>query len=193
LATSFGFIVVFSSIIILSIYLGRFYVAEVWYGRSFSVPLNQKSTLINRAIELNPQRPIFYSTLAEVFAENARTITANNGDANQALQAVALAIQAAERSTALAPFELTGWEHLAVLYQNAKAFVPEAEGWLLKTLDTMVALEPMNPTFYVQRASAKAAATDSDGAKADLQKAIQLKKDFLPAYIQLTQLRKTLT
>ncbi len=185
LLTSFGFIIIFTGIIVAGIYLGRFYAAEVVYARSLGQPLAGKIAKIQRAIELNPNRTLFHLALSDSFLGQATQIVNAKGDINQVYQSVALSVAAAKRGTEVEPNNAASWEFLSTIYANARAVAPEANDWLIKSLDQGIRLEPTNPTFYLGRGNAYLAAKRFTEAGKDFEQALSLKPDWPIPAVQL--------
>lgn len=182
---SFGFILLFTVMLVLGIYLGRFYEAEILYSRSLSEPPEVKIGTLERAIALNSHRPIFQLALADTFLSQAAAVAGRGNDPGQVYQFVAVAVGAAKQATDIAPNNVATWEFLSTMYANARAVAPEANSWLVTSLDRAVELEPTNPLFYVGLGNAKLVAKQYEAAVKDFEKAIELKPDYLLGYVRL--------
>ena len=185
LITSFSFILVFAVIIILGIFMGRFYAAEVVYAKSAPLSLDEKIIAVQRAIQLNQNRSIFYITLADGFLSKAAEVAQGGGDLNQVAQMVGLAVESAKKATEISPNNVGMWQFLSTMYANARGIAPDADTWVRSSLERALELEPSNPVLYLSMANVKAAQQDFDGARSDLRQAISLKPDILIAYMRL--------
>lgn len=190
LATSFGFILFFTAIIVMAIYLGRYFTAEVVFAKSFNKPLDQRISDLSKAVEWSPHRILFQLTLADAFLNKAGEIANNTNDMNQVAPLVASAVQAARNATDQSPNNVATWEYLSNMYASARAFAPEANNWTMGSLEKAIALEPTNPTFYVALGNAKLLEKRYTEAKEDYDKAIALKPNFLMAYVRLAFLEE---
>lgn len=185
LLTSFSFILVFAVIIILGIFMGRFYAAEVVYAKSAPLSLDEKIIAVQRATQLNQNRSVFYITLADGFMAKAAEVAQGGGDLNQVAQMVGLAVESAKKATEISPNNVGMWQFLSTMYANARGIAPDADTWVRSSLERALELEPSNPVLYLSLANVKAAQQDFDGARSDLRQAISLKPDILIAYMRL--------
>lgn len=190
LATSFGFILIFTAIIVVGIYLGRYFAAEVVFAKAVNKPLDQKISDLSKAVEWSPHRILFQLTLADAFLNKASEKAGQTNDMNQVAPLVSSAVQAARNATDQSPNNVATWEYLSNMYASARAFAPEANNWTMGSLEKAIALEPTNPTFYVALGNAKLLEKRYTEAKEDYDKAIVLKPNLLMAYIQLAFLEE---
>lgn len=191
LITSFGFILTFTLIVVLGVYLGRFFAAEVVYAKALQQPLDQRLTTLQQAVTLNANRVEFYLALAESFLNKASEINQKGGDMNQITQAVAAAVNSAKAATDVSPNNVATWEYLSTMYANARAVAPDANSWVVSSLERAVSLESTNPVFYVGLGNAKLLEKRYTEAKDDFEKAIKLKPDLVIAYVRLALLHET--
>lgn len=190
LVTSFGFILIFTAIIVAGVYLGRFFTAEVVYARALAKPLDERLVSLAQAVNLNPNRVLFHLTLADSFIAKAAEVANRVNDVNQVSNLVASAVQATRLAADKAPNNVATWEFLSNMYATARPFAPEANNWVITSLEKAVALEPTNPTFYVTLGNAKLLEKRYSEAKDDFEKAISLKPDLLMAYVRLAILKE---
>lgn len=190
LATSFGFILFFTAIIVLGIYLGRFFTAEIVFARSLSQPLDQRLNSLIKVINLNPNRVLFHLTLADSYLTKAAEVANQTNDLNQVSSLVAGAVQSARLATEKAPNNVATWEFLSIMYANARPIAAEANNWVINSLERAMVLESTNPTFYVSLANAKLLEKRYSEAKDDLEKAISLKPNLINAYVRLAFLKE---
>lgn len=188
LLTSFIFILAFTSVIVLGVYLGRFYAAEVVYNQSLSESSDKKIESLQQAISFNGQRVQFYLAAAQSFLNKAEDIANTSKDPSQISQYVALAVNAAKSATDQSPKNVASWEFLSSMYSAARPIAPEAGTWTLDALDKASSLEPTNPNFYLAKGNVKLADKRYSEAKDDFEKAISLKPDLLLAYVRLANL-----
>lgn len=190
LATSFGFILIFTAIIVVGIYLGRYFTAEVVFAKAINQPLDQRISGLSKAVEWSPHRILFQLTLADAFLNKAGEIASKTNDMNQVAPLVASAVQAARNATDQSPNNVATWEYLSNMYASARAFAPEANNWTMGSLEKAIALEPTNPTFYVALGNAKLLEKRYTEAKEDYDKAVALKPNLLIAYVRLAFLEE---
>lgn len=190
IVTSFAFILVFTGILVLGIYLGRFYTAEVVYAKALVKPTTGQEGLdriaqLQKAIQYNPNRVPFYLTTAEAFLIKAQEVASSTQDPNQVAQLVSAAVNAAKAASDKSPQSVATWESLATMYANARGVAPEANNWLIASLERAITLEPTNPTFYIGLGNAKLLERRYSEAKDDFEKAIGFKPDMLQGYVLL--------
>ncbi len=190
LASSFGFILLFSGIVVLGAFFGRFYAANVAYAKSLR-QINQGNyeqaiKESARAVNLHPTNTSYHLALAQSYLLQA-ALEAGKGQPNAGLvtNLLAFAVNEARRATNLAPSSVAAWESLATMYANARGVAPDANDWVIRSLNRAIELEGTNPVHYLRRGGAKLAAGDFDGAKKDYEQSIRLKPDYVDAYISL--------
>ncbi len=188
LVTSFSFILVFTGFIILGIYFGRFVEAEIKHSRSLGAPTDQRISLLNEAINLNGNRALFYVSLADAWLIKAGELSRDPKQSTEVYQALAAAIQAAKTATDIAPYNVAGWQLLSSVYTSAAAITPDAVNWIGQSLVRARELEPSNPVIYVGLATVKASNKQYVEAIGDLNQALNLKPNFLEAYLKLALL-----
>lgn len=191
LITSFGLIFTFTIIVVLGVYLGRFFAAEVVYARALQQPLDQRLITLQQAVTLNGSRVEFYLALADSYLNKASEINQKGGDMNQITQAVAAAVNSAKAATGVSPNNVATWEYLSTMYANARAVAPEANSWVMSSLERAITLESTNPVFYVGLGNAKLLEKRYTEAKHDFEKAIKLKPDLVIAYVRLALLSES--
>lgn len=190
LITSFVFIVLFTALVVLGVYLGRFYTAEMVYNKGASQNFEGRLRYFSNALTYNNYRPQFYLGLADAFLGRAGEVAAQGGNAGAVSQFLASAVNAAKRATDIAPRNVATWEFLATMYANARAVAPEANAWVLTSLEKAIQLEDNNPLLYVSSGNAKLADKRYTEAKEDFEKALSLKPDLLIVYVRLAVLNE---
>jgi len=188
LLTSFIFILAFTAVIVLGVYLGRFYAGEVVYNRSLSESTDKKIESLQKAISFNGQRVQFYLAAAQSFLNKAEDIADTSKDSNLISQYVAMAVNAAKNATDQSPKNVASWEFLSAMYSAARPIAPEAGVWTIEALDKASVLEPTNPNFYLAKGNIKLSDKQYGEALEDFEKAIALKPDLLMAYVHLANL-----
>ncbi len=185
LIISFGFILLFTGLIILGIYFGRFVQAEIIYTKSLFSKGEERISLLNQALRLNTNRSFFYLNLADAWLAQARQLSTEPDRANESYQALSTAIQAAKTVTTLAPYNVASWQILASVYTSAASLAPDATNWIGQSLERARELEPSNPLVYVALATVQANNQQFAEAVGNLEQAISLKPDLLEAYFRL--------
>ena len=98
---------------------------------------------------------------------------------------VAQAVNEAKIATDLSPKSVALWENLSTMYENAAALVPDARSWAVKSLNQASELEPSNPVLFWRLGNNYSLAGNWADAIKSYQKAIDLKKDYVGAYLGL--------
>lgn len=192
LATSFIYIVVVALVVIGGIFLGRFYGADVLAMQAVRAQVRgdfpKAEVLLAAAVNLDPYRARYELARANAYLQHAAVSSREPQPNREQVGAlVANAIGASRRATQLAPLSVASWEQLATMYANARVFAREANEWVINTLGEAITLEPTNPRLYARRGIAYRF-IDGKGveAKADFERAIELKADYAPAHYQLS-------
>ncbi len=185
LVTSFTCITAVSIIVVLGVYLARWYSAEVVYAKSFGQAPNVKIANIQKALDWNSHRTLFHLALADSFLARAVEIVNKKGDVSQVYQSVALAVESAKRATDNEPKNVAAWEFLSTMYANARAVAPEANDWLIRSLDQAIKLEPTNPVFFLGRGNALLLVRRYADAAKDFEQAALLKPDWSVPVVRL--------
>lgn len=192
LITSFVYIVVVAAVVVGGVFLARFYTADVLAVRAASAQVRgdfeQAERLLIKATQLDSYRARYQLRLANTYLRHAAMESrTNEPDRSRMGVLVGNAINASRRSTALAPLSVASWEQLSSMYANARPFAAEANSWVVAALDEAIQLEPTNPRLYARRGVAyRLDPEKSAEAKADFEKAIELKVNYAPAYHQLS-------
>ncbi len=191
LAASFVFILVFAAVIVLGIYLGRFYAADIAYTRSinylnagdFDKSLEQSA----KAVTLNPYRSDYHLNIARAYLLSAAAeYRKPSADTNAIATLVSSAVNAARYATGLAPQDVATWESLATMYENARVLSQDAVSWAVKALDQSIELEKTNPTHFVRRGNLRLLLGLKKEAKEDFGEALRLKPNYVDAFVALS-------
>lgn len=190
LSFSFALIIIVSVLVIFGIWDGRLYLADRAYAtaiRASDVVVAEKNLL--SAIRYRDNYDLYHAALAQVYLNEAvQASQASNPDMQAVSDLVGKAVNEARRATTIAPHSVVLWENLSTMYENAALLVPEASDWAIKSLQSALALEPSN-AFLVTRLGDdygyKLKKNDWASAIKQYQTAIDLKKDYVDAYIAL--------
>ncbi|MCX6779514.1 MAG: tetratricopeptide repeat protein [Candidatus Magasanikbacteria bacterium] len=190
LLTSFTFIVLFSALIVLGVYLGRFYTAEVFYAEGLTKNYDGRLQNFSQSLSYNTYQPQFYLGLADAFLGKAEEVASQGGTASVVSQYLASAVNSAKKATEIAPNNVATWEFLSNMYSNARSIAPEANSWVISALERATQLEKNNPLFYLSLGNAKLIEKRYSEAKDDFEKALSLKPDLLLGYVNLAALNE---
>jgi tetratricopeptide (TPR) repeat protein len=195
LAASFVFILIFASVVVLGIYLGRFYAADIAYAQSIK-SLNagnfdkslEKSA---RAVTLNPYRSDYHLNISRAYLMRAAAeLGKSNADQNVIANLVSSAVNAGRYATNLAPNDVTTWESLATMYDNARVLAPDAVSWAIKALDEAIKLEKSNPVHFLRRGNLQLALKQNKEARDDYNEALRLKPNYIDGFAALAMLEE---
>ncbi len=187
LVTSFAFILIFTGLILISIFIGRFYTAEVYYARGVAAAnrgdLTGVTEYLGRAVKLNNNRAKFHLDLSQAYiTRGSIELTKSTPDQTILSNALSGAVDQAKLATSLSPNSVDNWEFLAQMYANAQSLAPEANRFRIQALERAIELEPTNPSLYLGMAQARLIAQDLQSANKAVAEALKLKSDFAPAY-----------
>ncbi len=186
---SFGSIVVFTALVVGSIYLVEWCVAEARYVAAIGQPFEKSIPLLEHAVELNPYQPLFHNALTQMYFAEAVDWSRRTNNTNQVYGRISQAINEAKKITELTPAETYGWEMLYTIYSNVQAILPDAHTWSVNSLAKIIELDPKNPEVYQTKASLLSEEKHFSEAEQSLEKALELKPDLLSSYMALAALK----
>jgi len=195
LASSFAVILVFTAAIVLGVYLGRFYGAEVVYAKAQKIgagptTIDERIKKLEHAITLDGTRIDYHLLLADAYLLKARFASEKPGADNQTIAAyVGAAVNQAQKATEITPQNVNTWELLANMYVNARGLANTTD-FALKAFQRAAELEPTNPTLQLNIGRLHYSVRRTEDAKAAFESAITLKPDFLMAYQSLAILNE---
>lgn len=190
LVTSFTVVLLFAGGVVFGVFAGRFYAAEVAYTRALKQAKspNEQIALLTNATKLNGINPRYSLGLASAYLFQARRLSGDAKATPELINAqVAAAVNAAKKATDIAPNNVATWQTLSEMYINALPIEPGIAVWLSKSLSRAVELEPSNPFLRLQLGQAKLREGKRSEAKDEMSRAIELKQDYLEAYIDLAR------
>jgi len=204
---SFVFVLALCVVTILFTYLGRIYLADVYYQKGLenvgAKNYEQATAFFDRAIVLNKYRPIYYLALAQNYLAQANIEAANGetADINKIQSLVSDSINESKRATDLAPENVNFWEARGQIYENTTLYSRSANEWVIKSYEKALELEPTNAVFqaklgraYMVQAGTSAAADQEENyakSQETFQAAVALKPDYLAAHYYLALLYET--
>lgn len=187
LSFSFLMIVVVAAVIMTTIWGARLYSAESYYAiaaRSSDAKVAEQN--LQEAIGRRASVDTYHALLAQVYLLQASNlIKTEKPDAQAVNTLVAQAVNSAKRSTDISPNSVAIWENLVTMYENAAMLVPEARDWAIKSLLKAKELEPSNPVLAWRLGNSYSALGKWEDASKSYQEAIDLKADYVGAYIGL--------
>ncbi len=188
LAFSFSVIVVMAAVVMVGILGARFYYAD----RVFTAALTTQDyptaeSNLRTALSLHGSSDIYHAALARTYLVQASKLAQETSPDVQAVtDLLARAVNEAKTATDISPNSVVIWENLATMYDNASALVPEAMDWSIKSLNRANELEPTNPVILWRLGNDYMLQSNFSKAIEYYQKSIDLKKDYVAAYVSLT-------
>ncbi len=186
---------------------GQRYIAEIRYANGVSAisagQLDNGLNNLEKAVNLNPKADIYLIQLSQAYLLKLSSVfndqSLSDEDKTQIAQMlINNSINAAKMATDVNPNNASDWSARGYVYQSLIGIVPEAEDWALKSYDSAIVLDPINPyhlteqaKVYMQKAlivdknDANKKNEDLDNAKKQLDNAIELKSDYAPARFQI--------
>lgn len=193
LAFSFGVIVAMALIVMTGILGSRFYVAERVFARSLQE--SDYTTMeadLQKAISLRRSVDIYHTAVARAYLVRASELAkVSDPNVQEVTDLLARAVSESLAATKISPNAVAIRENLATMYENAALLVPEATDWAVKSLDEASKLEPTNPILVWRLGNNYMLQNNPGKAIEYYQKAINLKQDYVGAYISLSTAYET--
>ncbi|MDP4007263.1 MAG: tetratricopeptide repeat protein [bacterium] len=92
-------------------------------------------------------------------------------------------------ATELSPKRVASWETLGAVYRDI-TFASGALDWAIRSFEAALSLEPANPVLYTEVGKLYVTKEEFLKARERLEKAVELKPDFVPPRFQLALLRE---
>lgn len=193
LVASFIYILFFALVVVLMIFLGRFYAAEIYKARAMKYTAvgnhSKAAAVMFKAVSLNPNYHRYYLDLASSYVGMAVVASQNSQPNQQAIaNLIASAVNQAREATRLAPKDAAVWDFLATMYATARPLSQNANNFVIASLEQAINLEKTNPRLYVDLGKAKILQKDWKGGREALERAAALKQNYVLAYSTLSQL-----
>lgn len=189
LSLIFSMVVIILALAILLMYFftGKFYLADINYKNGQRTANIQN---LEKAVNLNPWRINYRLSEARAYLGEALNETqkpAVEQDSIKIQNRVSKAIDEVKIATSISPNRVGVWEVLGVIYRDIRGLAAGATEWGIKSFEKAIALEPTNPALYTELGKLLVSETP-ERAKAEFEKAIELKPDYLDAQIQIALL-----
>ena len=173
------------------------YMADIQYLKSYTaINLDQKIGAGLRAIALNPLQSEYKINLSKLYLDRVsdelkkpsaqqdqNLITADVQKALAYARGGELQEKKIIGAVEVAPNRVAVWETLGVAYRDIQ-FAKGALDWGVKAFQKAVELEPANPIVRTELGKLYVVKEEFDLAKEEFDKAIALKSDYMPAYLQ---------
>ncbi len=186
------FIVLFIGFVVVCFMGYKIYLADINFVKAWNNPdLDKKIEFLLSAINLNSNQPYYQMVLSQVLSTKAQLDLPkikSEQDQQRVIQNFKASQQFARSAVQIAPNVVNTWEHAANLYEDLSVVAAEQEQFLQLALDALnhaVALDPRNPAFYTRIGVINFTLKKPDVAKDYFNKAIEQKRDYADANIQL--------
>ena len=191
------------------------YVAEVYYRQGLVAAaqgknLDEVSSRLTKAINFNSNQDLYLRQLSQVALLQIQQEMAKTDQPKEAIQQrvsslSATAVQAAKQAADLSPADVNNWINRASIYQGLIGLLSGADDWAITSYEEAIKLEPKNPLLVTELAKvylSKVSLLDQNQtiekekkeadkkafltkAEEYLNKAVELKTDYLPAHYHL--------
>ena len=187
LSFSFVLIVVMAAVIMAGVWGVQQYMAETAYAQALrATDFKVAENKLSDSLAKRQSSDLYHAALAQVFLLEAIDASRKTKpDVTAVSNLVAQAVNEAKIATDLSPKSVALWENLSTMYENAAALVPDARSWAVKSLNQASELEPSNPVLFWRLGNNYSLAGNWADAIKSYQKAIDLKKDYVGAYLGL--------
>lgn len=176
--------------LVLYFFAVKFYLADANYRNALSLLGQERTALVEKAATLNPYFSRYRVELSRTYLYEALLeFQKPEASRNVALiqTKISAAIDQARRATDLQASVIT-WENLGVVYREVSGIANGALDWGIKSFETALQYEPANPVLYTELGRLYLTKGDTEGAKNQFNKAIEVKADYAEAHIQLALL-----
>lgn len=190
LALSFGVIFFFTLVILSAAFGVRMYLGEYYFFEASKVSsLPQAEGYVQRSIQYRKNYSPYHLSLARIYLQQAKQEFEKNPKNIEGIATlVANGTNEARTASQIDPKNVATAETLALMYLNAEAFAPEATTWAKDALLTAITLEPSNALNHLRLADVYAKLGSLPEAEKEYQEAIQLKPDYVTAYVELAEI-----
>ncbi|HHD92616.1 MAG TPA: tetratricopeptide repeat protein, partial [Candidatus Portnoybacteria bacterium] len=170
-----------------------------WRGNNTEQAIRE----LKKAAEINPKVDLYWQRLAQLYIQQTKKVIQNkklskNDAVKQARAYVHNAISSAKMAVDINPKNVDNWSTRAFVYQQLVGVVNGANDWVIKSFNSALQLEPLNPYFFTQKGIVyiqkslslpKDKKNEKEGllekAKEQFEKVIKVKPDYASANFQL--------
>jgi Flp pilus assembly protein TadD len=200
LSLVFSALLIVLGLVILGIYFfaGKFYLADINYKNAVG---EKRIERLEKATGLNPEQSQYKIVLSRAYLNEVLTEMQKPLDSRDQT-AISLNVHRAitygkggqigrtyvKGATELSPNRVAAWETLGMIYRDIQGIATGALEWGIKSFEKAIALEPANPVLHTELGKLYLVANDKERARAEFEKAKELKSDYIDASIQLALL-----
>lgn len=199
LFVSFVIVLIFIFSLLFGGFALRSYAGDIAYARAEkSASLDDREKFLLLSIEYRNHYAPYHSALAKLYLDKARLVASpeisDGGDRVETVrnsgavaEAMSLAVSQAKIATEISPKSVDSWETLAIVYLSARQIAEDANDWAISSLIEAIKLEPTNSLLHWRLGNAYTYASDFDKAEDAYKEVINLKPDYVAAYIDLSR------
>lgn len=180
---------------ILAYFLGRSYLAEIYFKRSLDgfVQKNDKQVYDNmlQAIITNPYIERFRINFSQINLLIANNLASKqpkeitDEDRQNISQAIQAAIAHSKDAVTLNPQRAGNWENLAVIYRNIINVAQGADVWTISSYQRAIVADPQNPIYRLNLGGVYFSLGNYEEASKLFEQTIALKPDWPNAHYNL--------
>ncbi|MDD5433466.1 MAG: tetratricopeptide repeat protein [Candidatus Pacebacteria bacterium] len=166
----------------------RYYTADMAY-REYLVSSGQDIAKLEEAAKTNSFGPTYHIALAGAYMQKLYGEAAKENPDQQTVANIAsLAIQESRKAVAVGPNRVAAYEISGVIYRDIQGIAQGALDWAIKSFESALKLEPLNPILATELGKLKVAAGDKEAAKQLFEQASSIKKDYIESSLQIVLL-----
>ncbi len=186
LSFSFLLIIVMAAVVLSGIFGARLYLAEMDYAKALQSNAQDAERFLLSALSKRSNFDLYHAALAQAYLVDAvQASQAAKPDVQAINTLMGNAVNEARTAMDLSPRSVMIAENLATMYENTAALIPGARDWAIKTLEEARVLESTNPVLRWRLGNNYAGAGKWEDAIKNYQAAIDLKQDYVAAYVSL--------
>ena len=165
----------------------KYYIADVYY-RSYLLNPQENFANLEKTTRLNDSRAIYHMTsarayLGKIFEETDKT----QPNEQLIVSFIDSSVKEARRATEISPNRIAAYEVLAIVYREIQGVKGALEKGI-ESFNKALELDPKNPILLTELGKLQITNNQTEKARTLFNKAIELKKDYLDAAIQLVLL-----
>ncbi|MDD4990385.1 MAG: tetratricopeptide repeat protein [Candidatus Pacebacteria bacterium] len=188
LLLSIVFWVALLAFVFLAFTLLRYYLADVSY-RQYLLSSGQNLAKLEKAAKSDSFGPTYHIALAGAYMQKFYDEASKaQPDKQVVTNAASLAINESRKAVALGPNRVASYEISGLIYRDIQGVAAGALDWAIKSFESALKLEPLNPVLITELGKLKLAAGDKEAAKQLFGKAVLMKKDYVEGSLQLVML-----
>jgi tetratricopeptide (TPR) repeat protein len=178
--------------------LGKYLLGDFYYNQAIKAQQvgdgDQALRAVNQAIRLNPSRDEYSLGAATINLALASTLsrqpeaTQAGSQTSQLINSfVTVALNQAQRATALVPLRSSNWQNLAEVYRNLLTYSANAGTNAVAAYQQAIQLDPLNPFLSINLGNLLLSLEQHQEAVTIFQNAIRIRTDLPAAHLGLAR------